>query len=66
MKIQALAKDKAAKLLSKAVTDIITVTMNDEGAMVHCTNGNRLHIPYPVWALGVSAEDYERTIINRI
>ena len=67
MKIQDIARQKAATLLNRRVDQIIAVTMCDSyGVGVHCTDGNRLNIPYEVWALGVSETEYERTVINRV
>lgn len=59
MKIQDIARQKAATMLSRRLDQIKAVTMNDAyGVMVHCVDGNRLNIPYEVWSLGMSEKDY--------
>jgi hypothetical protein len=54
MSIQEIARQKAASMVNRRTDQIVAVTMCDSyGVMVHCTDGNRLNIPYEVWALGV-------------
>jgi len=67
MKIQDIARQKAADLLNRRIDQIKAVTMCDSyGVGVHCTDGNRLNIPYEVWALGISEKDYAESVANRV
>lgn len=56
---QAVA-EKAAKLLNVSPKKVRKVTESYDGASVSLSNGNRVAIPYEVWVLGMSEQEYTK------
>lgn len=61
-RLQKIAKemmhDKAARTLGVAVQKVVRVEEGHFGAFVSLKNGNRLNIPYEIWVLGMTEQEY--------
>ena len=53
-----MMNEKAAKVLGKRFNQIVKVDESRNGAYITCTNGNRVNVPYEVWVLGMTEQEY--------